>query len=636
MTDYSADEIRYLIDLSAELKAAKREGREQQRLAGKEIALIFEKDSTRTRCAFEVAAYDQGAHVTFIGPSGSHMGHKETVKDTARVLGRMYDAIEYRGFGEAIADELAQWAGVPVYNGLTDEWHPTQMLADYLTMREHLDKPYTQMSYCYLGDARFNMANSYLAIGAKLGMDVRIAAPRSLWPDEALVRTSEGFAAESGGRITITEDVAEAVRGCDFLLTDVWVSMGESADVWAERIELLMPYQVNAADDGGDRQPERQVHALPAGVPQRRHRGRQRTRGEVRPDRAGGHRRGLRVRRVDRLRRGREPHAHDQGGHGRHPRKLTMRVVVALGGNALLRRGQALSADNQRENAQAACRALAPLAADHELVIAHGNGPQVGLLALQGSAYTAVETYPLDVLVAQTEGMIGYMLEQELGNVLPVERHIATLLTMIEVDRDDPAMGDPTKPIGPIYTAEEATRLQAEKGWAFKPDGDSMRRVVPSPLPKRIFGTPAIRTLLEGGWIVICAGGGGIPTTYTDEPAVPGRRLEGLEAVIDKDMASALLAADLGADALLIVTDVDAVYENWGTPDQRAIRSATPAELSAQGFAAGSMGPKVQAACWFAERTGNFAAIGSIDHTRALLTGEAGTRVAVETASPTG
>ena len=313
-----------------------------------------------------------------------------------------------------------------------------------------------------------------------------------------------------------------------------------------------------------------------------------------------------------------------------------MRVVVALGGNALLRRGQALSADNQRENAQAACRALAPLAADHELVIAHGNGPQVGLLALQGSAYTAVETYPLDVLVAQTEGMIGYMLEQELGNELPFQRHIATLLTMIEVDRDDPAMADPTKPIGPIYTAEEATRLQGEKGWAFKPDGDSMRRVVPSPLPKRIFGTPAIRTLLESGSIVICAGGGGIPTTYTDEPAVAGRRLEGLEAVIDKDMASALLAVDLDADALLIVTDVDAVYDHWGTPEQQAIHKATPDLLAAGDYAAGSMGPKVRAACWFAERTGNFAAIGAIDDTQALLTGEAGTRVAVETAIPTG
>jgi ornithine carbamoyltransferase len=246
MTDYSADEIRYLIDLAADLKAAKREGREEQRLVNKEIALIFEKDSTRTRCAFEVAAYDQGAHVTFIGPSGSHMGHKETVKDTARVLGRMYDAIEYRGFGESIADELSQWAGVPVYNGLTDEWHPTQMLADFLTMREHLHKPLEEMAFCYLGDARFNMANSYLAIGAKLGMDVRIAAPKSLWPDQALVQEAHGFAEASGGRITITEDVAEGVRGADFLLTDVWVSMGESDDVWAQRIELLMPYQVNA------------------------------------------------------------------------------------------------------------------------------------------------------------------------------------------------------------------------------------------------------------------------------------------------------------------------------------------------------------------------------------------------------
>src|SRR6187397_1540614 len=218
MTDYSADEIRYLIELSAELKAAKREGREEQRLAGKEMALIFEKDSTRTRCAFEVAAYDQGAHVTFIGPSGSHMGHKETVKDTARVLGRMYDAIEYRGFGEAIADELAQWAGVPVYNGLTDEWHPTQMLADFLTMREHLDKPLEQMTFCYLGDARFNMANSYLVIGAKLGMDVRIASPKSLWPRDDIIELARSVAAETGATITITEDVAEAVRGADALL----------------------------------------------------------------------------------------------------------------------------------------------------------------------------------------------------------------------------------------------------------------------------------------------------------------------------------------------------------------------------------------------------------------------------------
>jgi carbamate kinase len=309
-----------------------------------------------------------------------------------------------------------------------------------------------------------------------------------------------------------------------------------------------------------------------------------------------------------------------------------VRVVVALGGNALLRRGQALSAENQRANARAACRALAPVAAEHELVVSHGNGPQVGLLALQGSAYTAVETYPLDVLGAQTEGMIGYMLEQELGNELPFERHLATLLTMIEVDPDDPAFERPTKPIGPLYDAAEAARLQQEKGWAFMADGESMRRAVPSPAPRRIFGVHVIRSLLDQGVLVICAGGGGIPTIYGDQPARAGRRLEGVEAVIDKDLASALLAIEIGADVLAIVTDVDAVYEAWGTPEQRAIGTATPDQLASAEFAAGSMGPKVRAACWFAERTGGFAAIGSIEDTQALIRGEAGTRVALETA----
>ena len=240
------------------------------------------------------------------------------------------------------------------------------------------------------------------------------------------------------------------------------------------------------------------------------------------------------------------------------------------------------------------------------------------------------------MLGAQTEGMIGYLLEQELGNELPFERHLATLLTMIEVDADDPAFAHPTKPIGPLYDDAEAARLQREKGWAFVRDGERMRRAVPSPAPKRIFGIDVIRMLLEQGVLVICAGGGGIPTTYTADPSPAGRRLRGVEAVIDKDLASALLAIEIGADALLIVTDVDAVYTGWGTPDQRPIRNATPAELSAQGFAAGSMGPKVRAACWFAERTGGFAAIGSIHDTQALLRGDAGTRVAVQTAVHTG
>jgi ornithine carbamoyltransferase len=265
LADFSADEITYLLDLAAELKAAKREGREERKLVGKNVALIFEKDSTRTRCAFEVAAYDQGAHVTFIGPSGSHMGHKETVKDTARVLGRMYDAIEYRGFAEGTADELAAHAGVPVYNGLTDEWHPTQILADFLTMREHLGKPLSEVAFCYLGDARFNMADTYLIGGAKLGMDVRIASPASLWPSAEFVDPARDEATRSGGRITITENVEEAVRGADVLVTDVWVSMGEADEVWAERIKLLTPYQVNRRAMELTGNPDvRFMHCLPA------------------------------------------------------------------------------------------------------------------------------------------------------------------------------------------------------------------------------------------------------------------------------------------------------------------------------------------------------------------------------------
>jgi len=304
-----------------------------------------------------------------------------------------------------------------------------------------------------------------------------------------------------------------------------------------------------------------------------------------------------------------------------------VRVVVALGGNALLRRGEPLTAENQRANSRNACRHLAPVALEHELVISHGNGPQVGLLALQGSAYNAAEAYPLDVLGSQTEGMIGYVLQQELGNELPLERRLATLLTQVEVDPSDPAFGNPTKPIGPVYTEAEAAALAAEKGWAFKPDGTSMRRVVPSPAPRQIFGIEPIRWMLEHGCIVICAGGGGIPVMYTDDPAPAGRRLVGVEAVIDKDLASALLAAALGADVLAIVTDVDAVYTDWGTPRQAAIRRASPEALAQTEFAAGSMGPKVRAACSFVEQTGGLAAIGSIEHTAALVRGEAGTVV---------
>ena len=243
--DFSKEELLYLLDLSKTLKAEKKARRERHRLAGRNIALIFEKTSTRTRCAFEVAAYDQGASVTYLGPSGSQIGHKETMKDTARVLGRMYDAIEYRGYAQATCEELAAHAGVPVYNGLTDEFHPTQILADVLTMIEHSTKPLERISYCYLGDARNNMGNSLLAGGAILGMDVRLAAPKSCWPEQSLIDQCNAIAKQSGARITITEDVAEGVKNADFLYTDVWVSMGEPESKWEERIRIMKPYQVN-------------------------------------------------------------------------------------------------------------------------------------------------------------------------------------------------------------------------------------------------------------------------------------------------------------------------------------------------------------------------------------------------------
>ena len=263
--DLTPDEFRALLDLAAELKVAKREGREERRLTGKNVALVFEKTSTRTRCAFEVAAADQGASTTYLDPSGSQIGHKESAKDTGRVLGRFYDGIQYRGAGQDVVETLGAFAGVPVWNGLTDDWHPTQSLCDALTMREHSGKPDSEIAYAYVGDARFNVGNSLLVSGAMLGMDVRIVAPRSLWPSDDVVAVARRYAAQSGARVTLTEDVAEGVRGVDFVHTDVWVSMGEAKEVWAERIALLTPYQVNAemlALTGNPR--VKFMHCLPA------------------------------------------------------------------------------------------------------------------------------------------------------------------------------------------------------------------------------------------------------------------------------------------------------------------------------------------------------------------------------------
>ena len=300
-----------------------------------------------------------------------------------------------------------------------------------------------------------------------------------------------------------------------------------------------------------------------------------------------------------------------------------MKLVIALGGNALMRRDQALSAENQLENIRRAATQIARVASAHQLVLTHGNGPQVGLLALQGDAYTAVETYPLDVLGAETDGMIGYLLEQELANLLAPSRTIATLLTRVEVDANDPAFEHPSKPIGPVYTQEVADHVAATKRWVIAPDGKGFRRVVASPLPIRVLGLDPIRWLLERGALVIAAGGGGIPVAR----GADGRTLHGVEAVIDKDLCSGLLAHELEADVLVIATDVSEVYLDWGTAEQRALHKVTPQELAKHSFPAGSMGPKVDAACQFALSTGRRAVIGSLDQIEEMLAGHAGTEV---------
>jgi carbamate kinase len=304
-----------------------------------------------------------------------------------------------------------------------------------------------------------------------------------------------------------------------------------------------------------------------------------------------------------------------------------MRIVIALGGNALLRRGEPPTAANQRHNVKIAAGALAPIARQHDLVITHGNGPQVGLLALQCAACRPDEPYPLDILDAETEGMIGYLIEQELASQLPADRRCATLLTQIEVDPEDPAFSHPSKPIGPVYAEAEARRLAGERGWHIAQDGLHFRRVVPSPIPKRILELSVIELLVSQGVIVICAGGGGIPSVHRENGS-----LVGVEAVIDKDLASALLARELKADALLMLTDVDAVYQDWDTTDARAIRRISPQAIREFSFAPGSMGPKIQAACEFVERTGGMAGIGQLSDALAILDGKAGTVITRDTA----
>jgi carbamate kinase len=304
---------------------------------------------------------------------------------------------------------------------------------------------------------------------------------------------------------------------------------------------------------------------------------------------------------------------------------MTMRIIVAIGGNALLRRGQKLTAENQRQNIQQAAKSIASIAQGNQLIIVHGNGPQVGLLALQAMAYTSVEPYPLDVLGAETEGMIGYMLEQEIDNWLSDERTVATVLTRVQVDADDPAFLAPSKPIGPLYDEVQALRARTEHGWVMARDQSGFRRVVPSPKPRKIVNLAPISWLLEHDAVVVCAGGGGIPVI----PVGSGHALAGIEAVIDKDLSAAVLGRELKADGLLILTDVDALYLGWGTPKQTALKTATPDMLRSIEFAAGSMAPKVKAACQFVQQTGKPAYIGNLGHAKAILAGTSGTLIAL-------
>ncbi|ASK26985.1 carbamate kinase [Neisseria chenwenguii] len=304
-----------------------------------------------------------------------------------------------------------------------------------------------------------------------------------------------------------------------------------------------------------------------------------------------------------------------------------MRIVIALGGNALLKRGEPLTSANQRSNVRAACEQIAKIHSGNQLVITHGNGPQVGLMALQSNAYKDVPMYPLDVLGAESVGMIGYMIQQEMANCIPKDYSLTTVLTQTEVDPKDPAFQKPSKPVGPVYSKAEAEAVAAEKGWTMAPDGDKFRRVVPSPLPTRIFGLKPLKTLIEHNYVLICAGGGGIPTYYDEDG-----RLCGAEAVIDKDLATALLASSVEADLLVIATDVDAVYLDWGKPEQRAVRAAHPDAIEKLPFAGGSMGPKVQAAVNFARATGKTAVIGALGDIEKIVKGEAGTRVSNDAA----
>ena len=629
LLDYTPEEIRYLIDLAKEFKRMKKEGIEHKYLSGKNIAILFEKDSTRTRCAFEVAGADLGMGVTYLGPTGSQMGKKESIADTARVLSRMYDGIEYRGFSQQIVEDLAKYSCVPVWNGLTDEFHPTQMLADIMTCEECLgDMKGKTLVFC--GDARNNVANSLMVVCSKLGINFTCCAPKKLWPEDKLVRKCRSIANKNGSKICMTEDIMEGTKGAHVLYTDVWVSMGEPEEKWAERIKLLKPYQVtmdvmkNASKDAIF------LHCLPSFHDVNT------TIGKEIYEKYGISEMEV----TNEVFESNKSKVFDEAENRMHTIKAVMyatmggnkmRIVVALGGNALGK-----TPEEQLELVKETAKQIVKIVSDgHEVVVVHGNGPQVGMINLafdnsyQNDAGTPL--MPFAECGAMSQGYIGYHLQQAITDELNernIDKECVTIITQVEVDPKDKAFENPTKPVGMFYTKEQAEEIEKEKGYTFVEDaGRGYRRVVPSPKPVDIVEQDVIRDLVSDGNIVITCGGGGIPVRVDRKDGY-----EGVDAVIDKDFAACKLAKVIDADVLLILTAVSKVCIRYNTPEEKVLDELTLDEayeyIENGEFAKGSMLPKVEACVDFVKGTNNgVAIISALKDGLKALNGKTGTRI---------
>ena len=629
LLDYSSSEIRHLIDLAKELKEMKREGREHKYLSGKNIVILFEKDSTRTRCAFEVAAHDLGMNVTYLGPTGSQMGKKESIADTARVLSRMYDGIEYRGFSQQIVEDLANYSDVPVWNGLTDMFHPTQMLADIMTAEEHLgDLKGKTLVFC--GDARNNVANSLMVICCKLGINFTCCAPKTLWPEDSLVRKCRRIAIKNDCKICMTEDIMAGTKGAHVIYTDVWVSMGEPEEKWAERIELLKPYQVTKKVMKNASKKAIFLHCLPSFHDVNT------TIGKDIFEKYGL----TEMEVTNEVFESEQSKVFDEAENRMHTIKAVMyatmgrkkmKIVVALGGNALGK-----TPEEQLELVKETAKQIVKIVQDgHEVVVVHGNGPQVGMINLafdnsyQNEAGTPL--MPFAECGAMSQGYIGYHLQQAITDELnerKISKDCVTVITQVEVDPKDPAFKNPTKPVGMFYTKEQAEEIEKEKGYVFVEDaGRGYRRVVPSPKPVNIVEQEVIKEMVSDGNIVITCGGGGIPVRVDKKDGY-----EGVDAVIDKDFAACKLAQVIGADVLLILTAVSKVCIRYNTPDEKSLDVVTlddANEYIAKGeFAKGSMLPKVEACMEFVKNSEDgVAIISALKDGLKALNGKTGTRV---------